>query len=110
MLAAAGIYALQHNIDRLKDDHENARILAQAIRETEGLNLIYDAVETNMVYFTFENKSITAQKIVDKLKEKNIQVNPVNKNTIRMVTNLGVKRFDIMKVCQELKIILTSIH
>jgi len=110
ILAAAGIYALRHNIDRLKEDHENARLLAQTIRETEGLNLVYDAVETNMIYFTFENKSIPAQKIVDKLKEKNILVNPVNDYIIRMVSNLGVERSDIMKVCEELKIILTSIH
>lgn len=110
ILAAAGIYALQHNIDRLKEDHENARLLAQTIRETPGLKLVYDEIETNMVYFTCENKSVYAQQIIDSLKEKNILANPVNKYIIRMVTNLDVQRSDILKVCKELHVVLRSIH
>jgi threonine aldolase len=110
ILAAAGIYALQHNIDRLKEDHENARLLAQTIRETPGLKLVYDEIETNMVYFTCENESVYAQQIIDSLKGKNIWANPVNKYIIRMVTNLDVQRSDILKVCKELHIVLHSIH
>jgi threonine aldolase len=110
ILAAAGIYALQHNIDRLKEDHENARLLAQTIRETPWLKLVYDEIETNMVYFTCEDESVYAQQISDSLKEKNILANPVNKYIIRMVTNLDVQRSDILKVCKELHIVLHSIH
>jgi threonine aldolase len=110
ILAAAGIYALQHNIDRLKEDHENARLLAQTIRETPGLKLVYDEIETNMVYFTCENESVYAQQIIDSLKGKNIWANPVNKYIIRMVTNLDVQRSDILKVCEELHVVLHSIH
>ena len=51
IIAAGALYALEHNIERLAEDHENARILADAVRATPGLKLDPDIVDTNIVIF-----------------------------------------------------------
>ncbi len=51
IIAAGALYALQHNIDRLADDHANAQLLAQAVRQAEGLRMSPEQIDTNMVIF-----------------------------------------------------------
>ena len=52
ILAAAGIYALENNVERMEDDHRRARTIAQAIDEMDHVSVDLDAVQTNMVYFS----------------------------------------------------------
>ena len=61
VLAAAGIYALDHNIDRLKDDHKRAKTLAEQLATIKGLRIDLDQVETNMLFIHFgdDDKSIS---------------------------------------------------
>ena len=61
VLAAAGIYALDHNIDRLKDDHNRAKTLAEQLATIKGLRIDLDQVETNMLFIHFgdDDKSIS---------------------------------------------------
>ena len=60
IIAAGALYALEHHIDRLAEDHDNARILADAIRETPGLTLDPDIVDTNIVIFEVDPELGTA--------------------------------------------------
>jgi len=86
-LAAAGIYALDHHIERLKDDHEHAKALAIALARTGYVQSIMP-VETNIIVFEVANGS--AQKIVDHLKEKGLHCNTTSASTIRLVTHLDL--------------------
>src|SRR5690606_12001862 len=59
-LAAAALYALDHHIERLADDHANAQVIAAAVRENRGLKLLSDPVDSNIVIFTVADELGTA--------------------------------------------------
>src|SRR5204863_2558241 len=74
VLAAAVLYALDHNIDRLADDHRNAQVIAQAIADTSGLRLVPPDVQTNLVWFEVDADLGTAQGVAKALEAKGIRV------------------------------------
>lgn len=82
-LAAAGLYALEHNIDRLAEDHRRARRLAEGLR---GLGLKAPPPATNMVYFDMPD----APQAAESVGEQGIQLLAVGPHTIRAVTHLDV--------------------
>jgi threonine aldolase len=90
IIAAGALYALDHHIDRLAEDHEKARVFADAIRETPGLSLDPDIVETNIVIFKIAPQLGTAAEFVIKLREKGVLMNAVARQRLRAVTHLDV--------------------
>jgi len=82
--------ALDHHIDRLAEDHEKARVFADAIRVTPGLSLASDIVETNIVIFEVAPQLGTAAELVAKLREKGVLMNAAARQRIRAVTHLDV--------------------
>lgn len=86
--AAAGIYALEHNIERLQEDHDHARQLAEALEETSWASIDADSVETNIVIF--ETPDRPAADIAKELKGQGILCSPFSDKHIRMVTHLDV--------------------
>jgi len=86
-LAAAGIYALNHHVDRLKEDHDHAKALAIALARTSYVKSIMP-VETNIV--VFEVAPGTASQIVDRLNDKGLLCNPTSASTVRLVTHLDL--------------------
>jgi len=86
-LAAAGIYALDNHIERLKTDHQHAKDLAAALLQTKYVKSVMP-VETNIVIF--EVAPGTAQKTADQLKEKGILCGTTSASTIRFVTHLDI--------------------
>lgn len=95
ILAAAGIYALEHNISRLKEDHENARRLARALQKIPTVSIDLDQVETNIVVFDVVSARGSASEIVADLKRAGVLINAVGVNTFRAVTHLDVSSQDI---------------
>jgi threonine aldolase len=89
-LAAAGIYALEHNIERLYDDHQNARKLALALEELPGIELDLNKVQTNIIIFRVKRHDMDALKLMVSLKENRVLCLPVSKDQIRLVTHLDV--------------------
>lgn len=87
-LAAAGIYALDHHISRLKDDHQNARILADALKASPLVKNVMPA-DTNIVIFELTDK-YTAEEFVEKLNHQGIKCNTFGKQMIRFVTHLDL--------------------
>ena len=87
ILAAAGLYALDHNLDRLKDDHDHARKLAESIQGLHGLSISMDTVESNMVYVQTEE---SADKWKQKLEEHGVLCFALGENTLRLVTHLHI--------------------
>lgn len=93
ILAAAGLYAVKNNVDRLKDDHEKAKSLAQFISTSNNLTVDLDSVETNILMFGIKNMS--AEEALTKCTENGILLNPGGVNTLRIVTHMDVSFEDI---------------
>ena len=94
VLAAAGIYAMQNNIARLAEDHENARTLAQKLSGADGIKVDYGPAQTNMVYITLE--PTLAEPLRQFLKQRGILIG--GGNPIRLVTHLDVSAEDVQRV------------
>lgn len=90
IIAAGALFALENNIERLSEDHANAQILVEGIRETEGLTLQPDVVDTNIVIFRVDPTLGTAHDFVAQLKEKHVLALAVSPTQIRLVTHLDV--------------------
>jgi threonine aldolase len=88
IVAAAGLYALDHHVERLADDHANARFLAEGLAELPGVELDPAAVESNIVILTVPDPG----GFVDALARAGVQVSRVGPTLIRMVTHLDVDR------------------
>ncbi len=94
-LAAAGIYALDHHVERLAEDHKKAAILAEALNEISGIQIEAQEVETNILYFRVKKKEWTAYRVVEELKKRGILVLPMKDSLIRAITHLDVSGEDI---------------
>ena len=92
VLAAAGLYALDHNRSRLVEDHRRAFQLAETIAELQGVNIDLNAVQTNMVYLQTE---IPAVQIVKKMGVQGVDMLAIGENLIRLVTHLHISDGDI---------------
>jgi len=95
IIAAGALYALEHNIDRLAEDHANAKRLAEALAEMPGVLIDPNTVETNIVYFDVEQAAGTAKEVCDALREKGVWILPLAPQRLRAVTHLDVSREDI---------------
>ncbi len=87
-LAAAGIYALDHHVNRLADDHAHAKALANALVEANFVSSVMP-VETNIVLFDVK-QGLNADNVVRELEQKGILCNSTSPQTIRFVTHLDV--------------------
>lgn len=94
IIAAGALYALNHNIDRLADDHANARTIADAIGQTDGLTLQPEAVDTNIVIFRIDQELGTAAAFCDRAKSKGVWMLPFGRQHVRAVTHLHVSPDD----------------
>ncbi len=97
ILAAAALYALDHHIDRLAEDHDNARVLATAVESIDGLELVYP-VDTNIVIFRVDEAFDTVDNLMKRLESRGILVVPFGPKWIRMVTHLDVDAGDCARV------------
>ena len=91
IIAAAGIYSLENNIDRLAKDHENAELLAKGLEGIEGLEVDHDSLETNIFYITID-KAVSPL-LTDYLKQRGILI--YGSENIRIVTHMDLSREDI---------------
>lgn len=90
ILAAAGLYALDHNIQRLADDHANARRLAALLQQIPAVSINPDAVETNILFFEVHSSQLSMPDFVAALKREGLLLNAVGGKTCRAVTHLDV--------------------
>lgn len=90
ILAAAGLYALEHHIDRLSEDHANAKRLAARLQEIPAVTIDPSLVETNMLFFDVHNTKLSTPAFVAALKQEGVLINTVGGSTCRAVTHLDV--------------------
>lgn len=105
IIAAGGIYALEHNIERLAEDHAHARSLAQALQETSWAEIDPAAVETNIIFF--RTPGIDPALIVEALASQGVLCMQGGPDVIRMVTHLDVSREAVersIEIIQEVRI------
>jgi threonine aldolase len=109
VLAAAGIVALNEMVDRLADDHANARLLAEAIAETPGLDIDLSTVQTDIVIFNVSRRDLTPVQFLGRLKQDGVLMGPFPGTTkIRAVTHYGIERADIEKAVAAIRRAMAS--
>ena len=106
VLAACGIISIETMVDRLRDDHDNAKYLATKLNELNGFEVDLDKVQINMVFCKVNRENFDFQGFANKLLEKGIKSNLGKENKIRFVTNKDVSKEDIDYVVKCIKEII----
>jgi len=106
IIAAAGLYALEHHIERLKEDHQNARRLAVGLKELKGVSLDPKHVETNIVIFDVTETRKTGLQIAEAMKQYEVRIHAFGKTQIRLVTHLDITKEDIEAALKAFKKVL----
>src|SRR3954452_20260593 len=99
IVAAAGLYALDHNVERLAEDHANARVLAEGIAALDGASIDPSKVETNIVIFEVADPSA----VLEGLRSEGVEMTQMGPGRIRAVTHLDVDRAGIERALDVLR-------
>ena len=92
---AACLVALDEMVDRLAEDHANARLLAQGLAAIDGVLLDPDQVQTNIIYFDLDEARMDAASLSAALAERGVLMNPTGAHRLRAVTNYQVSAADV---------------
>ncbi len=110
IIAAAGIVALEQMADRLEEDHNNARRLAEGISRIDGLSIDLSNVRTNIVFFDMVSNKLTSEEFIKRLADKGIKtLSLVRPNRFRMVTHCGIDSQDIDVTIEALNQVMTKV-
>ena len=101
ILAAAGLYALENNIQRLHEDHSRAHFLATSVNNMDGFQVDLSAVQSNMAYISCQN--LSASEVVEKLSVLGIDVLDINSKVVRAVVHLHITDDDINRTIESFK-------
>ena len=102
VLTAACLHALDHNVDRLAEDHENARIFAARAAAIPGVRIDPPEVETNIVFLDLAEAGVDAATVSRRLREVGIRIMIEGPTRMRAVTHLDVSRADVERAADEL--------
>ena len=105
VLAAAGVVALTEMVDRLADDHANARKLAEGLAEMPGLSIDLAQIKSNIVYFDLSHQDMPVEKLIKMLDDEGVRMLPVGIGRIRAVTHYHITSEDIdytLGVCSKM--------
>lgn len=106
IIAAACLYALDHHVDRLADDHANARRLADGLADLPGVLVDPATVETNIVFFDLAPSAPSAHEVERRLEDKGVRIGAMGERRMRAVTHLGVDRDGIDRALEALAAVL----
>jgi threonine aldolase len=95
IIAAPGIIAIEKMIDRLKDDHENAKLLARGLSKIDGISLDLDHIQTNIVRYDVSGLGIAAIEWAARLRDLGVKAGAQDAGRVRMVTHRGIEKEDI---------------
>jgi threonine aldolase len=105
-LAAAGLFALENNINRLSEDHEKAKQLARGLNEIKGIEVDPDSVQTNIVMFKLKKKK--TNKFLISLSENGVKMIPGSHDKVRAVTHMDVSFADMFKTLEIINVVIDS--
>ena len=103
IIAAAGVYALDHHVERLAEDHENAELLATRLAAIEGLGVEPEHVDTNIIIIDVSASGSDAPTWSQRLGEKGVRLSPIGLNTLRALTHLDVTRAEVEQAAEIFK-------
>ncbi len=103
IVAAAAVYAMENNVERLAIDHDNAKTLAREIAKIDGLSIQVDDVETNLVFFEVDPKLGNAAQLAAALLERGVKVGASGAQRLRACTHLDVCRDDVLKAADVIR-------
>ena len=92
LIAAAGIYALENHVERLAQDHANARHFAELIAAIPGIRVDLDSVQTNMIYFDTGDSGVSAPEVRERLRALGVRIGDIDDTVMRAVTHIDVDR------------------
>lgn len=95
IIAAGALYSLDRHVERLAEDHENARILAEGLAEVNGIAV--EPVETNLVFFDVSGLHVTAEAFKTLAMERGVRISVLGKTRARAVTHLDVSRTQVQE-------------
>ena len=105
VLAAAGLYALDHHVERLADDHANARLLAEGLAAIPGVRVDAAPPQTNILFFDTAPAGISPADFVPKLLARGVRVGHISRR-VRAVTHLDVSRPDVERAIEIVRDVL----
>jgi threonine aldolase len=108
IVAAAGIYALEHHVERLSEDHRNASTLAKGLASIPGIKLDPGRVETNIVVFELADARVTREDFLAGLRRRGVRMGPALGRTLRAVTHLDVSVEGIEQALGAVRAIMTE--
>lgn len=103
IIAAAGIVALEEMTDRLKDDHANAKYMAERLSEVGGITVFKDLVQINMVFFKLDGYKLNSGELVEYMSKNDVIINGEDNGIMRYVTHNYVDKNEIDKVVELMK-------
>ncbi len=106
LCAAACLYALDHNVDRLAEDHAHARVLARGLAQMEGL--VVEVPETNLVFFDTSGTGRTAQALADECRAHGLLLSAMGQHRGRACTHLDVTAAQIEEAVQIVRAVLAG--
>ncbi|QDU79728.1 L-allo-threonine aldolase [Polystyrenella longa] len=104
MFAAAAQYALDHQIDRLQEDHDHARIFAEEVATVPGITVDVDQVETNLVFFDIDPKLGYASQLGARLSELGIGVGAMGSHRLRACFYIGISADDAREAARQVAV------
>ena len=107
ILTAAGVYALEHNVERLAEDHANARLFAEGVAKIPGVRLDPGMPETNIVFFDTTAAGIVPAEFVPRLLEHGVRMGHISRR-VRAVTHLDVSRQDVERAVEIVRRLLLA--
>ena len=106
IIAAGALFALDHNIERLKEDNDKAKWLANELSNLPGITLDLNSVQTNILIFNISSRSESAEELISKLKAQGVLISEMGISTLRAVTHLDVSMEQIKRASVIIKSLL----
>jgi len=108
IVAAAAVYALENHVERLAEDHENARLFAERIAEIDGIINNPDDVETNLVFFEVDPDLGDASQLSAAMKSRGVKIGASGAYRLRACTHLDVTREEVLQAAETLRDCVTD--
>ena len=108
IIAAAGVYALEHHVERLAEDNANARRFADLIAGIQGVDIDPETVETNIVFFDVAGSGKSAAEVAEGLAGFGVRIGAMGETSLRAVTHLDVDREQIEEAAEAVKQVVSA--
>ncbi len=109
IIAAAAVYALEHHVERLAEDHANAKLLARGLSQVRGLRLSTPEPETNIVYFDVSETGMSSYDFTCKLESRGVSMVDIG-TRVRAVTHLDVSRADVERAVEIVRDVVAEVN